>query len=107
MIDLKDLDPQHPSIRLADGSVLPLPKNVDLHEFALPGNSREFPQFLAFHDPISSTGAFYSWSASLWQTIWPCKAGEFWRYCVLLAQQQAGDKLAVTPSPVAPHAIRH
>ena len=106
MINLREIEPGHPFIRLADGSVLPLPKNPDLHEFALPGNAREFPQFLAFHDPISSTGAIYSRRASLWQTLWPCKADEFWRYCILLAQEQIGGEFAAPSIPAPPSVTR-
>ncbi len=110
MISISELEPGHPFIRLADGSMLPLPKHPDLQEFVLPGNAREFPQFLAFHDPATETGAVYSYRASMWQTIWPCKAEEFWRHCIRIAQDlagQPGGELAMMAASDAPDAIRH
>jgi hypothetical protein len=72
------------ALHLGDGTRLQLPQPPALAEFALPGNGRQFGQFLAFYDGTTQTGALYYFEARTWHLHQPTQRDLFWAQCELL-----------------------
>lgn len=73
-----------PYIHLVDGRRIVLPIPPALAEFALPGNSRQFGEFLAFYDGTSQTGALFYFESQVWHLQHPMPREVFWTNCELL-----------------------
>lgn len=78
-------DHAQPCIHLVDGRRITLPVPPALAEFALPGNSRQFGEFLAFYDGTSQTGALFYFESQVWHLQHPMPRDVFWTNCELLA----------------------
>lgn len=96
-------DPKHPCMRLADGRILPLPLPLNVHEFGLAGNAREFSEFLSFFDPMSGTGALFYPKSATWQLVTPTTRDVFAQHCELLARFTADDAVAALALQPAVH----
>ena len=83
------------ALHLGDGTRLQLPQPPALAEFALPGNGRQFGQFLAFYDGTTQTGALYYFEARTWHLHQPADREMFFAQCVML------DSLAPSQEAVA------
>ena len=96
------------ALHLGDGSRLQLPQAPDLAEFALPGNGRQFGQFLAFYDGTTQTGGLYYLEARTWHLHQPAERGLFWAQCELLdSLAPSQDVAAMLVAGNAPSATTH
>lgn len=84
------------ALHLGDGTHLQLPQPPDLAEFALPGNGRQFAQFLAFYDGTTQTGALYYFEARTWHLHQPAQRDVFWTQCELLDALAPSQEVAAS-----------
>lgn len=66
-----------PALRTSTGIVIALPSAIHQAEFALPGNSREYPNLVAAYDGESRTGAYFTYQSKLWVMMTPVRREDF------------------------------
>lgn len=96
------------ALNLADGTRVALPNLPDLVEFALPGNSRPFNQFLAVYDETTETAGLYYFETHIWHLHQPATRELFFAQCELLDSLTPSQEAAVAFAGTAPaHVTKH
>lgn len=86
-------------LTLRDGTTIAVesPPLPDFGEFCLPGNAREYGDFIAFHDAAHDVGGTYRLSTGGWTLNGPVGPADFWQACEIMNRnREALEALAGT-----------